>query len=41
MERHVRHVGRNARAHYHTRIYHDDHNYPDKASPGYNGYNHT
>jgi hypothetical protein len=35
---HVRHVGRNARAHYYARIYHD---YPDKASPGYNGYNHT
>jgi hypothetical protein len=30
-----------ARAHYYALIYHDDHDYPDKASPRYNDYNHT
>jgi hypothetical protein len=50
---HVHHVGRDACAHYFSRIYHidhdahdgrynhDDHDYPNKVSPGYNGYNHT
>jgi hypothetical protein len=47
---HIRHVGRDARAHYFTRIYHvahndrydhDDHDYPNKIFSGYNGYNHT
>jgi hypothetical protein len=46
---HVRHIGRDARAHYFARIYHvthddrynrDDHDYPDKVFPGYNGYKH-
>jgi hypothetical protein len=44
---HVRHVGRDARAHHFTRIYHvahdgrynhDDHDYPSKTFPDYNGY---
>jgi hypothetical protein len=38
---HVCHVGRDARAHYYARIYHDGHDYPNEASPNYNGYNHT
>jgi hypothetical protein len=40
MDGHVRHVGRNAHAHYCAHIYHDGHDYPDEASPSYNGYNH-
>jgi hypothetical protein len=39
MERHVRHVGRDAHAHNCTHIHHDSHNCPDETSPGYNGYN--
>jgi hypothetical protein len=31
----------NSRARYYVHIYYDGHDYPDEASPSYNGYNHT
>jgi hypothetical protein len=45
---HVYHIGRDARVHHFACIYHvthdsrynhDDHDYPSKTFPGYNGYN--